>query len=160
MAARRSAATLERSGGLCMIEVMPPIRISLTLFHACAWFCAMLLIASCSQTQKLPLNVSEGEATSTLLEFARQANVEIIFDAQRIDGVRTQPINGVFDPQSALRIMLQDTPLSVYFDTSSGAYAIVRNKDSQASIRIPFPHTMAAMRSGVIHNLTKKAPLN
>jgi len=116
----------------------------------------IFLLAACSETQKLSLNVPEGDATSTLLEFARQANVEIVFDAQSIDGVRTSSIIGDFDPQSALRIMLKGTPLKVCFDAGSGAYAIIRSNESQAFFSIPFSYTMAAVHIGVIPKLTKK----
>ncbi len=135
---------------------MPLDRASVTLHWAFAWLCVTLFIVACSEAKKLSLNVPEGEATSTLLEFARQANVEIVFDAQSIDGVRTREVNGLFDPQSALRIMLRDTPLRLDFDANSGAYAVIRDEETQAFLGVPFPRATTAMGNGLIHVLTKK----
>ena len=108
----------------------------------------LLLLSSCTEKEKLSLNIPEGFATNTLKEFARQANVEIIFDPQSVHGVKTNAVNGDHDPQSALRIMLKDTPLTVDFDTETGAYAIIRIKLSYHDNRIPFSRTIAAVCFG------------
>ncbi len=108
----------------------------------------LLLLSSCTEKEKLSLNIPEGFATNTLKEFARQANVEIIFDPQSVHGVKTNAVNGDHDPQSALRIMLKDTPLTVDFDTETGAYAVIRIKLSYHDDRIPFSRTIAAVCFG------------
>ena len=118
-----------------------------TILFAFAWFCAILLTA-CAEKDKISLKIPEGYATQTLKEFARQANVEIIFDPQSVHGVKTNAVNGDHDPQSALRIMLKDTPLTVDFDTETGAYAVIRIKLSYHDDRIPFSRTIAAVCFG------------
>jgi hypothetical protein len=87
--------------------------------------CALILTA-CIEKQKTQINIPEGFATQTLKEFARQANVEIIFDPQSVYGVKTHAVSGEHEPRAALRIMLKDTPLSVDFDEATGAYAVIR----------------------------------
>ena len=106
---------------------MRPIRHSFTLLFAFAWFCAILLIA-CTEKEELSLDIPEGSATVTLKEFARQTNVEILFDLQIVYGVETNAVKGKHEPGSALRMMLADTPLGVDFEKDSGAYAVFRKK--------------------------------
>ncbi len=102
-------------------------RYSFNLLFALAWFCAILLSA-CSETEQLRVDIPEGFATNTLKEFARQTNVEILFDLQSVYGVKTNVVKGKYDPGSALRMMLKNTPLGVDFENETGAYAIFRKE--------------------------------
>ena len=90
-----------------------------------AFFCTILLTA-CTEKEQLLLDIPEGFATNTLKEFARQTNVELLFDIQSVYGVQTNAVKGKYDPGSALRMMLEDTPLGVDFENESGAYAVFR----------------------------------
>ncbi len=123
---------------------MRPDRHSIPVLLAVIFLCNLLLIA-CTEKEKLSLNIPEGFATHTLKEFARQAEVEIIFDAQSVYGVKTHAVNGNHDPQSALRIMLEDTPLRVDFDDESGAYAVIRVKLSGNFNPTPLFDTIAGI---------------
>ena len=101
-------------------NLFPPVALV-----AFACLCALLLI-SCSGKEKLTIDISEGFATTTLKEFARQTEVEIVFDLQSVYGVKTNAVNGNYDADSALRMMLDSTPLGVDFEIESGAYAVFR----------------------------------
>ncbi|MDA1069646.1 MAG: STN domain-containing protein, partial [Verrucomicrobia bacterium] len=87
-------------------------RHSFLLIFAFACLCTIFLTA-CTEKEKLPLDIPEGFATTTLKDFARQTNVEILFDRQSVYGVKTNAVKGKYDPGSALGIMLKDTPLGV-----------------------------------------------
>jgi hypothetical protein len=99
----------------------------LTMLFTLAWFCTILL-SGCSNREKLQVDISEGYATNTLREFAHQTKVEILFDLRIVEDVKTNPVKGVYDPYTALRMMLEDTPLEVDFESESGAYAVFRKK--------------------------------
>jgi hypothetical protein len=99
----------------------------ITMLVAFAWICAILHTA-CSEGGKLPVDIPEGYATKTLREFAHQTNVEILFDRQIVEDVKTNPVKGVYDPYTALRMMLEDTPLGVDLENESGAYAVFRKE--------------------------------
>ena len=101
------------------------LRHSFSILFAFVWFCAILLTA-CTEKEQLFLDIPEGFATNTLKEFARQTNVELLFDLQSVFGVKTNAVKGKYDPGSALRMMLEDTPLGVDFENESGAYAVFR----------------------------------
>jgi type II secretory pathway component PulC len=83
-------------------------------------------LVACSAKHTSELDIPAGFATQTLKEFAKQAEVEIIFDPQSVYGVKTNPVGGSHEPRAALRIMLRGTPLTVDFDEETGAYAVIR----------------------------------
>ena len=58
--------------------------------------------------------MSEGYAINTLKEAAQQAEVEFIFSADLVEGVRTSPIQGEFTPIEAFSLMLAETSLEVF----------------------------------------------
>ena len=89
--------------------------------------CAVFVVA-CSNKEERSLDIPEGLAALTLKEFARQTDVEILFDRQVVKGVETHAIKGDYEPGYALRMMLADTPLGVDFEKDSGAYAVFRKQ--------------------------------
>ena len=100
---------------------------SLPLLLALLALCAVFVVA-CSNKDQRALDIPEGLASLTLKEFARQTDVEILFDRQVVNGVETHAIKGKYEPGYALRMMLADTPLGVDFEKDSGAYAIYRKQ--------------------------------
>lgn len=88
----------------------------------------LILLSACSEKEQLLVDIPGGVATDTLKEFARQTNVEILFDRQSVSGVKTNSVRGKFDPAAALRIMLEDTPLGVDIENETGAYAVFRKE--------------------------------
>ena len=104
------------------------------IFHR-PFFCSsalvvtvLIVLAACSSKKQSVLNIPEGEAAYTLKEFAKQAEVEIMFNPQSVYGVKTNAVIGKYYPHSALRIMLADTNLTIDYDEGNGAYGIMRNE--------------------------------
>jgi len=85
-------------------------------------------MAGCSSRESRNLDIPEGAATDTLKVFAKQAQVEILFDLQSVAGIETRPVKGNYKADAALRIMLEDTPLGVDFEEETGAYAVFRKE--------------------------------
>lgn len=86
------------------------------------------LLVGCLEKEGRSLDIPEGSAALTLKEFARQANVELLFDLQIVYGVETNAVEGYYEPGAALRMMLEDTALAVDFEKESGAYAVIRKE--------------------------------
>ncbi len=101
---------------------------STILYRAVVLLFTISLLSACSNPEKSDLNIPEGEAVHTLKEFARQTNVEILFDRQIVFGVKTKAVIGQYEPSFALRIMLEDTPLEVDVESETGAYAVFRKQ--------------------------------
>ena len=88
----------------------------------------LIVLAACSSKKQSVLNIQEGEATYTLKEFAKQAEVEIMFNPQSVYGVKTNAVVGNYYPHSALRIMLAETSLTIDYDEETGTYGIMHNE--------------------------------
>lgn len=78
----------------------------------------------CTSSEVLSFDIPQGRATQTLRVFAKQANVEILFDLSSVEGVETNPVKGLIEPGAALRMMLEGTPLGVDYEHETGAYAV------------------------------------
>ncbi len=90
----------------------------------------LLALTACSYQNERSLNIPEGLASHTLKEFAKQANVEIVFNTPSVTDIRTNAVTGKMVPQAALELMLSGTSLIYGRDPETGAYAVT-------SIQIP-----------------------
>ena len=68
-----------------------------------------------AQTNLRPIAISAGPLSHTLIEIARQTNVEVLFDADAVAGKHAQAIKGRFTPMAALQAALAGTKLSFSF---------------------------------------------
>ena len=88
----------------------------------------------------LEFHIGAGEATVTLNEFSRQANLQLLFDFRIVQGRRTQAVDGNFEPQDALRHMLADTGLDFAFvNTRTLAVTPLKVASAAGSARPPLP---------------------
>jgi len=69
-------------------------------------------------------NLAPGEAITTLREFARQADTEIIYSSAQVSGIKTPAVSGEFLPRAALDRLLEGSGLIVILDEKSGAFVI------------------------------------
>ncbi len=78
-------------------------------------------------------DIPEGAAEQTLVEFASQSSIEIIYDMEDVANVRTSRIYGRYTREDALQYMLTDTLLQITVDEKSGAIAV--NKKSRSFLK-------------------------
>ncbi|MBC7366575.1 MAG: TonB-dependent receptor [Undibacterium sp.] len=69
-------------------------------------------------------DLPRGAAAETLKRFAAQANREIMFPAEPVAGVTTNPVKGTFAPREALDRMVARTGLLIVEDPYSGAIMV------------------------------------
>lgn len=81
-------------------------------------------VSATAESEITRFDVPEGKATKTLKQAAQQAEIEFIFSASAVRGVRTQPIQGEFLPVEAFNLMLAGTSLAVFQHEKSGVYTI------------------------------------
>lgn len=67
-----------------------------------------------------------GRADATLMQFAKQAEVEIIYEAEAVQGAQTNAVTGSYEPSEALGKMLLGTGLTIDRDERTGAFAVVQ----------------------------------
>jgi hypothetical protein len=63
------------------------------------------------QVQKLQLRIAAGSAPVALAEFIQQTGLQVLFESDAIRNHTTRAVNGQFDAQEALALMLQDSGL-------------------------------------------------
>jgi len=68
--------------------------------------------------EKIEFHIEAGDAASTLTEFGRQAQLQILYDYTLVKGRMTHAVNGVYHPSDALREMLADSGLGFAFVNS------------------------------------------
>jgi outer membrane receptor protein involved in Fe transport len=70
----------------------------------------------CAVAQTITFNLPEQGAATSIPEFARQANLQIIAPADKLVGIKTHTIHGVLDAREALRRLLEGTGLVIASD--------------------------------------------
>ncbi len=76
---------------------------------------AMATSASLAAAQKRQFEVAAGSAAQTLNEFSRQANLQLLFDADAVRGFQTQAVSGEMEVADALALLLGKTNLVYEF---------------------------------------------
>jgi iron complex outermembrane receptor protein len=84
--------------------------------------CALVL-AGTAAAQSRDFDIAAGDLKGALDAYARQAGVQLIYDADAIQGKRTSGVHGALSPENALKALLSGTGLEVQRDMS-GAVAI------------------------------------
>lgn len=84
----------------------------------------VMSFGGCNEKQLVKVDIPEGLAADTLMIFAEQTSVEILFDLDSVQGVNTNLVQGVYYSGEALELMLIDTPLRVDYEVETGAYAV------------------------------------
>lgn len=105
------------------------LRLALGVFASAG---TALLIVACSKSEEIAFDIEAGYAPVTLMEFARQAKVEIVYDAESVSGIRTNAVRGSLAPRAAIEKMLEGTSLMVEEHRKSGALAVLRQRSSSA----------------------------
>lgn len=91
-------------------------------------FAAMTTVCAAGSAKKT-FNIPAGGAEAALHEFAKQAGGQIVFDVDKISGVRTAMVQGDYEPREALNRMFVHTGLVAVQDRETGALTIQRSPD-------------------------------
>ncbi len=90
------------------------------------------VVASFAQTARRSFNIPANYAEATLKEFSKQADVQIVFDVDKVGGVRTAALRGDFTPKEALDRMFAGTKLVAARDEKTGAFTVSGGSDPKA----------------------------
>lgn len=83
-------------------------------------------LVSAAEASTRYFDIPAGEAETTLREFAKQSGVQLIYDAQKLSGVRTAGLRGDHTPRAALDSMLAGTRFYAVQDRETGALTVQR----------------------------------
>jgi outer membrane receptor protein involved in Fe transport len=89
-------------------------KLKLVLGAGCAL--SVLAVASMASAEQRTFSVAPSRATDSIPEFAKQAGIQIVAPADRLSGVRTPAIEGLYDTREALAMLVAGTGLQIASD--------------------------------------------
>lgn len=101
-------------------------RRNLGFFFAFLLSIQLAVFAHAAEPAKRFIDVPAGQASDTLKQAAQQAGIEIMYSAETVRDVRTNPVRGEFTPREAIDRLLAGTTLYVVADDKSGAMSVRR----------------------------------
>jgi outer membrane receptor protein involved in Fe transport len=96
--------------------------------------CVSLLVVVCGAlfgAEKRSFDIPPGTADISLKQFIAQSGAEVVYPAEIVRGVRTQPVKGEMTPEDAIQQLLAGSVLSVKQGTNSTAFIISRDPNGQ-----------------------------
>lgn len=87
---------------------------------------AILHFTSAHADERTHFHIEAGDATQTLLEFSRQADIQIAYYYPTLHGTRTEAVDGDITWQDALSVMFQYQPY-YYWDLVNDRMVMVFN---------------------------------
>lgn len=69
-------------------------------------------------------DVPAGDLIAALESFAKQADVDLVYQDEQVKGLRTGGVSGNLSPQDAVMKLLEGTPLQLRLDEASGAMLV------------------------------------
>ena len=81
-----------------------------------------------AESARRAFDIPATTAESALRIFAEQADTQFVYSADKVQGVRTNALNGTYTPRDALARLLSGTELFVVQDERTGALAVDRNR--------------------------------
>jgi hypothetical protein len=106
-------------------------------------FCSMTFASAIALAveSKRAFNIPAEAAEQTLKQFAAQSGLEVLYSTQAAAGVRTKAVRGELTPETAIKQMLQGTPLFAVKDAKNGVLRIARNGSARSGKIEPFSPT-------------------
>jgi iron complex outermembrane receptor protein len=89
-----------------------------------AFACSISFMAHAIADSPKPVNVPAGDLVQGLETLAKQADVEIVYQASQLKGVRTRGVSGTFAAHDAVIKLLEGTKLHLSTDATTGAMLI------------------------------------
>ena len=124
-------------------------RSLLCLARLAGW---LLMLAANLAAAGIPqrFDIPAGDAKRALRQFTAQSGEEILYPADRLRGVRTQPVHDNLTPRAALEQMFAGTGLHVVEDAGTGALAIGDSPARNAAPARPSAQPETAARQPVM----------
>lgn len=104
------------------------------------WIWMLLPKASVAATQEwldYSFSIPEGPAECTLRIAAEQADIDLMFRMELVEGLRTPAIQGKFTVEQAFAKLLLHSGLRLFEDRARGGYAVIQSESG--SLREPNP---------------------
>jgi len=104
----------------------------LAVFCLSSIFIVALRLGAAEATKK-SFDLPAGDAATTLKAFTQQSGEQIVYPVEQMRGVKTNAVTGELSARAALDLMLKDTGLVAVQDEKTGALAVRRDPNPNAS---------------------------
>ncbi|MEJ1961272.1 MAG: TonB-dependent receptor [Gammaproteobacteria bacterium] len=71
-----------------------------------------------------PINVPAGDLVTALESLAKQADIELVYQAEQLKGIHTDGVSGNYEPKDAVSLLLKGTQLTIRTDKASGVMLV------------------------------------
>ncbi len=110
------------------------LKLKATLtFVACVFSLATSALADTAKHLEVPA----GELVAALQALAKQAEIELVYQATELQGIRTDGLNGTYAPKEAVSLLIKGTKLILRTDEATGVMLITRPKATAGTILLP-----------------------
>ncbi len=79
------------------------------------------------------IEVPAGDLVAALEALAKQADIELVYQAEQLRGIRTQGLNGAYEPKEAVSLLIKGTRLVLRTDEATGVMMISATKNIPVS---------------------------
>jgi iron complex outermembrane receptor protein len=79
------------------------------------------------------INVPAGDLVAALESLAKQADIELVYQAEQLRGGRTGGISGIYEPKEAVQLLLEGSQFSIRIDEETGVMLIVPARSTESS---------------------------
>lgn len=76
------------------------------------------------------IHVSAGDLVAALESLAKQADIELVYQAEQLRGIHTDGVNGTYEPKEAVSLLLKGTQLTIRTDDATGVMLVAPPKAS------------------------------
>ena len=80
---------------------------------------SVLLGSSMAQAAPVALNIPAQSLASALNEFGKQANLQVLYSPDQVQGIKSRGVSGSLEPVKALETLLQGSGISYQLNGSS-----------------------------------------
>lgn len=85
-----------------------------------------------------PINIPAGDLITALESLAKQADIELVYQADQLKGIHTGGVSGTYEPKEAVSLLLKGTQLTIRTDETTGVMLVTPPRASQAlSLKAP-----------------------
>lgn len=108
-------------------------------------YLAIVLSSLNANAEPTLVSIPPGDLAAALEAFAKQADIELVFSADQLKGLRTRGVEGALTPEQAVSKLIEGTSLTITVD-SSGAMLIAppRSKSRSTFQQLPSSNTRYA----------------
>lgn len=110
----------------------------------------LALLCACARADppRTRFDIAAQPVAAALNEFARQADVTLIFSYDAVSDARSQPLQGMFSVEEGLARLLHDTPLS-YRKSYDGSYLVCLPVDCSSATHGTVSHAQSRANGAI-----------